>query len=116
MSVKSVGIPNKYLPENQHWYDDDLMKDCPKPVVTCKCGHKGHPTIHLNQNVKDNNGNVQLIKRIAHSHFTHETDRGRHVACEYSRVFADPDQVCESYLRLKTKNNLPEWIRGELYS
>ena len=108
--------PKKYSVYHQNWYSADLFPNCQKPIIRCpKCNHQGHIIAHLNQNIKDESGKLQVIKYIQHSHFTHDTDKGRHVICELGRFFVDPDTACDIQYRLKGRKNIPEWLAEELY-
>lgn len=108
--------PTKYDHSHFTWHTQDLFSDCTKTVVKCRFGHEGHRTSHLNQNVRrviNDDLKLQVIKYIAHSHFTHETDRGRHVLCEVGRAWISA-KLCHTEYTLHRKT-LPNWLRRELY-
>lgn len=109
--------PSKYDPQQQTWYNTDIFKPkCQERVVICDhCRHLGHVIYHLNQNVTNDKGHLQVIKRIQHSHFLHETDRARHIVCVVDRFFVDPEVYCDKMWRLKPRRNMPDWVREELY-
>lgn len=119
MSYDTSRKPAKYDPNNQLWYGTDLFPNCTKPVIVCiQCGHPGHISINLNQNIGrwiNDVYKVQVIKYIHHSHFTHETDRGRHVRCEIARLFIDPQQACDRVWQMKSREMMPQWLRLQLY-
>jgi len=108
--------PKKYSTLAQSWYANDLFPQSTKAVVRCpRCNHHGHIIAHLNQNIRDQNGGLQVIKYIQHSHFTHDTDKGRHVICEIGRFYVDPKISCDIQYRLKGRKNIPKWLADELY-
>lgn len=108
--------PAKYDHSRYFWHEHDLFQDCNKEVMKCLEGYKGHFTTHLNQNVQEyRNGELflQVIKYIAHSHFTHETDRSRHTICEIGRTFIN-SKYCHHQYALHFKD-LPDWVKDDLY-
>ena len=107
--------PKKYAIEMQRWFDTDLFPNCMDKVIICpQCGHLGHHTLQLNQNITHGKL-VQVIRYTQHSHFIHDTDKGRHVVCEIHRFFVDPSVACDVYYRLKGRKNMPKWLRKQLY-
>ena len=108
--------PAKYDHKHFNWYDKDGIIGCTKKVVRCPAGYKGHLTSHLNQNVTrmvNKELELQVIKKVAHSHFTHEFDLGRHTTCEIGRTWI-PARLCQTEWVLH-KKTLPVWIRNDLY-
>lgn len=111
--------PKKYDHSRYFWHDIDLFHEtCRKKIVKCPSGYKGHFTRHLNQNVNyvdeiTKDLMLQVIRYIAHSHFTHETDRSRHTICEVNRTY-----IAAKYCKVKYSLDdriLPDWVRDDLY-
>lgn len=108
--------PTKYDHKRFNWYEQDLFAECNRKILKCPSGYLGHLTSHLNQNKSRIVGKelqLQVIKYIAHSHFSHETDRGRHLLCEVGRTWV-PAKFCFTEWTLHRKT-LPSWIKKELY-
>jgi len=109
--------PKKYDHNQFIWHNEDFYIDCSRPVIKCRFGYKGHPTSHLNQNVVKYNDKgelqLQVIKKVAHSHFTHEFDLGRHTTCEIERTWILAKHCDKEYVL--HKKTLPAWIRRDLY-
>ncbi len=114
--MSSSNKPSKYKHTRFTWYDWDMDPKCTRKVLKCPKGYKGHLTSQLNQNVQrvvNKELELQVIKKIAHSHFTHETDLCRHLACEIGRTWIAA-KLCRKVWALD-RRTLPTWVSKELY-
>lgn len=109
--------PTKYQHDHFRWYDNDLMDNCNDRIVNCPYGYPGHTGAHLNQNVFRYDEKKKLLlqvrKVVKHSHFIHDTDRGRHATCLIGITWVHAED-CQVVYQLN-KRNLPRWLREELY-